>query len=206
MGIHDALQEVSTAQSAIGSTGDFVSSNHMPIAEQQGGIVRYLRELGGGEPLWLEITVTETFASTAGAPLTGTDYFRFGIGMSTNTPLAPIFSINLGQTADILTPRLVAGAKFYVAASPTDQADIIRTALANTGLDITPPVDPDTKLPALPGPVDVLGPQDVWQGGGVLYGVYHRQGTYTAGAFTARFVDRPTSDAGHKYPASFQVQ
>lgn len=200
MAIYDNLLEVSTAQSAVGSTGDFASTNHVPLTEIYPALnPHYLRQLGSGEPIWLEVEVTETFVSSDSDPVTGGDYFRFGVAMSSNAPLAALWTVSLGQSGDIRTQRLVQGAKFWVGVAPIPQDDLILAVLGSTGLDITPQVDADTNLPT---PVAGIAPHGTHPGGGVIYGVYHREGTYSAGAFSARFVDRIVSP--HTYPRHVQ--
>lgn len=172
MAIQDNLLVVSRAQDCAGSTGDFISTDYIPLGA--------LRDLGNGEPLWLEVEVTTTFS--------GGTYMRFGVGGSLVLPLDATIDVNLGQTENIPVGRLVAGERFHCAIAPLPQSRYGAAPLVLGELPV-----------ALPGI-----PAGVVPGSGVLYGVNHREGTVDVGAVTCRIVDRPTDV--HIYPGSFQAK
>ena len=103
--IYDNLLVVSRSQSCAGSTGDFTSTDYIPLGS--------LRDMGVGTPLWMEVFVETTFA--------GGTYMRFGIGGSLVLPIDGTVDVNLGQSEDIPIAKLTAGSRFYIGMAPVEQ-------------------------------------------------------------------------------------
>lgn len=138
-----------------------------------------IRDMGPGSPLYLEIEVTEKF--------TGGTSVRFGAGIGLAAPL-DAGAVNVGQTEDILTAFLTVGAKFWAPISAIQQQ---RLGSAPLVIDQLP-----VPLPGIPAGVVI--------GGGVLYGVHSRAGTFITGKATQTIVDHMANT--HLFPASFQAK